>query len=109
MKGLFMNVGRLPTVNFQEDPCAVPLAGGRGELCYVTVAAEPRDLEDLLDRLSQSEYPIDPQIYHDAEVDGRSATLVEFPAYAGWLDEIRELLRDEAVTIRKCMTHAAAN
>ncbi len=93
-----------------DESCAVPLAGGRGELLSVSVAADPRDLEDLLDRLAQSQYPIDPQIYHDAEIDGRKATLIEFPAYAVWLDEIRTLLRDEeAVTIRKCMTHTAPN
>jgi hypothetical protein len=109
MKGLFMNVRHVPTVNPPEDPCAVPLAGGQGELLSVTIVADPRDLEDLLDRLAQSQHPIDPQIYHDAEIDGRVATLVEFPAYAAWLTEIRGLLRDEAVTIRKCMTHRAAN
>lgn len=105
-----MNVRHLPTSNIAEDPSAVPLAGGRGELLSVSIVADPRDLEDLLDRLAGSQYPIDPQIYHDAEVDGRVATLVEFPAYAGWLDEIRGLVRDgEAVTIRKCMTHTAPN
>jgi len=105
-----MNVRYLPTANFSEDPCAVPLAGGRGELLSVTIAADPRDLEDLLDRLARSQFPIDPQIYHDAEVDGRVATLVEFPAYAEWLDEIRGLVGDaEAVTIRKCMTHRSPN
>jgi hypothetical protein len=105
-----MNVRHLPTGKLSEDPSAVPLAGGRGELLSVSIVADPRDLEDLLDRLAQSQYPIDPQIYHDAEVEGRAVTLVEFPAYAGWLDEIRGLTRDrEAVTIRKCMTHVAPN
>jgi hypothetical protein len=92
------------------SPHPVPLSGGRGELLSVSILADPRDLEDLLDRLAQSQYPIDPQIYHDAELAGRPATMVEFPAYAGWLDEIRNLIReDETVTIRKCMTHAAPN
>ena len=93
-----------------EDPCAVPLTGTRGELYSVAIAADPHDLEDLLDRLGESQYPIDPQIYHDAQVEGRAVTLVEFPAYASWLDEIRTLLDGrEAVTIRKCLTHAAPN
>jgi hypothetical protein len=105
-----MNVRHLPTAKLPEDSSAVPLAGGRGELLSVSIAADPRDLEDVLDRLAQSPYPIDPQICHDADVDGRKATLIEFPAYAGWLDEIRARLRDgEAVTIRRCMTHAAPN
>jgi hypothetical protein len=105
-----MNVRYAYSGNYSEDPCAVPLAGARGELLTVSIVAEPRDLEDLLDRLGQSQYPIDPQIYHDAQVNGRGVTLVEFPAYGGWLDEIEHLLDGrEAVTIRKCLTHAASN
>jgi hypothetical protein len=96
--------------NYSEDPSAVPLAGAHGELLTVSIVAEPRDLEDLLDRLGQSQYPIDPQIYHDAQVDGRSVTLVEFPAYHGWLDEIQSLTNGrEEVTIRRCLTHRAVN
>lgn len=96
-----MNVGLQPNV--------VPLSGERGELLSVSILADPRDLEDLLDRLAGSQYPIDPQIHHDAEMNGRAATLVEFPAYPGWLTEIRELLREgEIVTVRQCLTHAMA-
>jgi hypothetical protein len=93
-----------------DNPSAVPLAGAEGELLTVSIVAEPRDLEYLLDRLGQSQYPIDPQIYHDAHVEGRAVALVEFPAYDGWLDEIGRLMEGhEAVTIRKCLTHAASN
>jgi hypothetical protein len=93
-----------------DNPSAVPLAGAQGELLTVSIVAEPRDLEDLLDRLGQSQYPIDPQIYHDAHVDGRAVTLVEFPAYDGWLDEIGSLMEGhETVTIRRCLTHAVSN
>ena len=88
----------------------VQLANSHGELLSISIAADPRDLEDLLDRLGQSQFPIDPQIYHDAHVDGRTMTVVEFPAYAGWVDEIRKLVTDrEPVTIRKCMAHAVSN
>jgi hypothetical protein len=105
-----MNVRYSPSGSYSEDASAVPLAGARGELLTVSIVAEPRDLEDLLDCLGQSQYPIDPQIYHDAQVGGRAVTLVEFPAYGGWLDEIRKLLDGrEAVTISKCMTHAATH
>ena len=101
-----MNVRYTDSGNSSEDPCAVPLAGAHGELLNVSIVVEPRDLEDLLDRLGQSQYPIDPHIYHDAQVDGRGATLVEFPAYGDWLDEIEHLLDGrEAVTIRKWLTH----
>ena len=84
------------------DPSAIPLAGAQGELLTVSILAEPRNLEHLLDRLGESQYPIDPQIYHDAHIDGRAATLVEFPAYAAWLNELNSLLEGcESVTIRK--------
>jgi hypothetical protein len=105
-----MNVRYSSSGDNSADPCAVPLAGAHGELLTVSIIAEPRDLENLLDRLGQSQYPIDPQIYHDAQVNGRAVTLVEFPAYDGWLDEIEQLLDGrEAVTIRRCLTHAASN
>jgi hypothetical protein len=105
-----MNVRYSHSGNYSEDPGAVPLSGAQGELLTVSIVTEARDLEDLLDCLGQSQYPIDPQIYHDAQVDGRGVTLVEFPAYGGWLDEIHRLLHGrEAVTIRKCLTHAAPN
>ena len=110
MERAAMNVRYSDSGQYSDDPCAVPLSGARGELLTISIAVEPRDLEDLLDRLAQSTYPIDPQIYHDAQVDGRGATLVEFPAYGGWLDEIQQLLDGrETVTIRKCLTHAAPN
>jgi hypothetical protein len=59
---------------------------------------EPPRLEELLDALAELEFPINPQIYHDAALVCRYAdghqdvvptTLVEFPAYEGHLAEIR--------------------
>jgi hypothetical protein len=103
-----MNVRSTSSNNSSKDPDDVPLAGAHGELVSVSIIAEARDLEDLLDRLGQCQYPIDAQIFHDAEVDGRAVTLVEFPAYGDWLDEIHQLLAGrEAVTIRKCVAHAS--
>jgi hypothetical protein len=77
------------------------LNGSEGALVSVSVAVEPRLLEDLLEALAQLEFPINPQIYHDAAVryvfaDGREeidpTTLVDFPAYVGRLPEIRRVL-----------------
>jgi len=97
-------------MNVYTEDYAVPLAGAQGQLLTVSIVAEPRNLERLLDRLGESRFPIDPQIYHDAQVDGRAATLIEFPAYDAWLDELRTLLHGcGAVTIRKCLTHAVPN
>jgi len=77
------------------------LKGSEGALISVSVNVEPRLLEDLLEALARLQFPINPQIYHDAAVryfyaDGRDemqrTTLVEFPAYADRLPEIRQLV-----------------
>lgn len=77
------------------------LRGSEGELVSISVTVEPRDLEDLLEALASLGFPINPEIYHDATVtyagqDGvertEPATLVEFPAYAERVAEIRTVL-----------------
>ncbi|HKW96183.1 MAG TPA: hypothetical protein VJN43_00545 [Bryobacteraceae bacterium] len=77
------------------------LRGVEGELVSVSVAVAPRDLESLLQVLAELDFPINPQIYHDAAViyvhrDGsrreEPATIVEFPAYAGHLPKMRGAL-----------------
>jgi len=77
------------------------LHGSEGELVSISVTVEPRDLEDLLEALATLEFPINPQICHDATViyveqDGAErrerSTLVEFPAYAEWVPKIRGVL-----------------
>jgi hypothetical protein len=77
------------------------LRGSEGELVSISVTVEPRDLEDILEALAVPDFPINPQIYHDAAViyvdrDGgqraESSTLVEFPAYAAQLPKIRAVL-----------------
>jgi hypothetical protein len=77
------------------------LETSEGALISISVSVEPRLLEDLLEALAQLPFPINPQIYHDAALryvyaDGSEelvpTTLVDFPAYAGWLPEIRRVL-----------------
>jgi hypothetical protein len=77
------------------------LLGSEGELVSISVTAEPRDLEDLLEAVAALDFSINPQIYHDATVvyvdrDGAESvepsTLVEFPAYRGRVEEIRAVL-----------------
>ena len=83
------------------QPQSPALQGSEGELVSVSVTVEPRDLEDLLDALAALDFPINPQIYHDAAVvyvdpgggqREEPATIVEFPAYAGGLSKIRAVL-----------------
>jgi hypothetical protein len=87
-----------PDVTATQSPA---LHGNEGELVSISVTVEPRDLEDLLEALAALDFPINPQIYHGAVVvymgrDGAErlepSTVVEFPAYAGWLPKIRGVL-----------------
>lgn len=64
------------------------LHGADGDLVSVSIRIEPRLLEQLLDVLAQLDFPINPQLSHNA-----AAELVEFPAWAGRLPAIREALR----------------
>jgi len=77
------------------------LETSEGALISISVSVEPRLLEELLEALARLQFPINPQIYHDAALryvyaDGREeilpTTLVEFPAYAGRLPEIQSVL-----------------
>ena len=82
-------------------PASPSLSGREGALVSVSIDVDPRLLESLLEALAQTSFPINPQIYHDAAVtylyadgheDTQTATLVEFPAYEGRLDEVRNAL-----------------
>jgi hypothetical protein len=85
--------------------CGTPgaaLRGIEGELVSVRIVIEPRMLEQALEALAGLEFPINPQIYHDPVT-----TAVEFPAWAGRLNEVREALRrngfDPAVLTARSM------
>jgi len=92
-----------PTAALETVPGSNPsLSGAEGELMSIRISIEPRLLEKLLDTLAQLDFPINPQIYHQATLvyvygDGerrvQPATTVEFPAYAGRLPEVRAALR----------------
>src|SRR3974377_147427 len=78
------------------------LATTEGALVSVSIHIDPRYLEVLLEALARIDFPINPQIYHDAEIvtvhtDGNeeveAATVVEFPAYLGRLEEVNLGLR----------------
>ena len=71
---------------WQCPPSASLLSGSEGELVSVSITVDPRDLEGLLEALAHVDFPINPQIYHGA------ATIVEFPAYAGQLPQVRAAL-----------------
>lgn len=75
-----------------------PLSGREGDLVSISIRVEARYLESMLEALAQVSFPINPQIYHDAAMvyvypdghqEAEATTLVEFPAYAARLDEVR--------------------
>ena len=71
---------------WHNPAAAVPaLLGVEGELVVASIVVEPHQLEELLDALARVPFPINPQIYHQSGV-------VEFPAYAQRLSEVRATL-----------------
>ena len=83
------------------EPASPALSGSEGALVSVSIAVTPRRLESLLEALAELPFPINPEIHHDAAIVSRHAggreevedvTLVEFPAYAGRLEEVRVAL-----------------
>jgi hypothetical protein len=77
------------------------LSGREGQLVCISIDVDARSLESLLECLARVDFPINPQIYHEAEMvyvfaDGHEEkeprTLVEFPAYEGRVEEVRRAL-----------------
>jgi hypothetical protein len=98
------------------------LRGAGGELILISIAVEPRSLESLLDTLAELPFPVNPEIYHNADVtriypDGRQecepAVLVDFPAWEYNLEAVREALSargfpPEALSARNLLEGMAA-
>ncbi|MBS1858070.1 MAG: hypothetical protein JST11_22055 [Acidobacteria bacterium] len=89
------------SVRPESLPDAACLATSEGALISISIAVDAQHLEALLEVLAELEFPVNPQIYHDAAVvtcypDGQeerqSTTLVEFPAYSGRAVEVRGAL-----------------
>lgn len=81
---------------------ASALVGSEGALVLVSIHTAPRLLENLLETLAELDFPVNPQIYHDAAVvyvfaDGAErtepATLVEFPAYQSRIPGLHQALQ----------------
>src|SRR5262249_26265728 len=77
------------------------LTTSEGTLVSISIAVEPPALEALLEALAEVSFPINPEIYPDAAVvpryrDGgeefEATTLVESPAYASRVDEVRHAI-----------------
>jgi hypothetical protein len=88
-------------VGWTLELCMTVLSSEEGQLLLVSVAVDPRRLEFLLETLAGLEFPLNPEIYHDAclvyeYADGQCesvpATLVEFPTYEGHLKEVNNVI-----------------
>lgn len=91
------------------SPAYATLSSEEGALVSVAIRVEPRRLEALLEALAQVAFPINPQIYHEAEIEfvqphSREATeacreatevttLVEFPAYLARVEDVFRALQ----------------
>jgi hypothetical protein len=76
------------------------LSTSEGSLILVSIDVQAQFLESLLEALAHVSFPINPEIYHDAVMvylypgwrEEEAVTLVEFPAYAAHLNEVRRAL-----------------
>ncbi len=57
-------------------------------LVVARVVVEPRHLEELLEGLAGLDFPVNPELQHRT-----GSVIVEFPAYAGHVEEIRNTIR----------------
>jgi hypothetical protein len=60
------------------------LYGREGQLISLSIATEPKLLEDLLEALAALDFPVNPQLYHRP-----SHVMVEFPAYSSQVEHVR--------------------
>lgn len=63
------------------------LHGAAGDLVLIRIAADARHLEDVLAAVAELPFPVNPEIQH-----GAFQSLIEFPAYSKWVEEIRSVL-----------------
>jgi len=75
------------TASLPSEPA---LFGREGELISLSIATEPRLLEELLEALASLDFPVNPQLYHRA-----AEVRVEFPAYSSQVERVRETLHRE--------------
>ena len=73
----------------QDPTSSHSLFGSNGELVELRIPVEPRHLEDLLEALASLDFPVNPELFHQPGVVN-----VEFPAYAGHVEEVRNVLRE---------------
>lgn len=68
-------------------PYQAALFGREGELVSLSIATDPKLLEELLEALAALDFPVNPQLYHRP-----AEALVEFPAYSNQVEHVREAL-----------------
>jgi hypothetical protein len=83
------------------------LFGREGELISLSIATEPKLLEDLLEALASLDFPVNPQLYHRP-----AQVLVEFPAYSSQVEQVRHALLqqgfDAGIQVSRLLVRAQA-
>jgi hypothetical protein len=74
-----------------SPPAEGVLLGREGELISLSIATEPKLLEEILEALAGLDFPVNPQLYHRP-----GEVIVEFPAYSGQVERVRGALGDYA-------------
>jgi len=85
---------------FQDTVPGNSLTGANGELLSVRIEVPWRQLEELLEALAAVSFPVNPQLGH-----GSPTTTVEFPAYSGQLQEVREALKRLGLNVLRVEIH----
>jgi hypothetical protein len=83
-----------------ERAPATGLYGPDGRLLNIRITVDAHLLEPLLESLADLPYPINPQLRHDyGSHSGYPCSMVEFPAYEGWVPDIERSLALEDLTL----------
>lgn len=84
-----------------QPATAATLSGSAGTLVSISIDVDARYLESLLEALARVSFPVNPEIFHQAEMsyiyadghqESEAVTLVDFPAYSSQLEEVRAAL-----------------
>lgn len=83
-----------------ERGSGTSLYGPDGRLITIRISVDAHLLEQVLELLAELPFPINPQLRHDyGRVSGHPSSVVEFPAYEGWVAEIQRAVDSDELTL----------
>ena len=75
-----------------DKTISAELSGAQGELVLLRLAVSPHLLEDALESLAQTPFPVNPQIIHPTGQNSAANVTIEFPAYQDQVECAKQLL-----------------